>query len=173
MEKFEYKGNVYYFSNGKFFDEYFIELSQADKNEVSKFYYSQTDIKTLSENKVCELIKSMKDSGSYFDAINTINFAIEKFDNTTLIKNILPVLTSCYRSIGKPLEAIAVAKKYVAICPCGSSALFTSVAAAFCDVSDYEKAKKFANRAYAMSGPNNSSPELMSVYSRIKAESKS
>lgn len=48
-----------------------------------------------------------------------------------------------------------------------SAALFTSIAAAYCDIDNYETARKFANLARSISGME-SSPELISVYKRIK-----
>lgn len=46
--------------------------------------------------------------------------------------------------------------------------LFTSIAAAYCDVVDYVTARQMANRARALSG-GQSSVELINVYSRLKA----
>ena len=50
-----------------------------------------------------------------------------------------------------------------------SPALCTSVAAAYCDIKDYKKAKDCADKAYAMSG-GKAAGELAAVYGRIRKE---
>ena len=54
---------------------------------------------------------------------------------------------------------------------CLSPALLTSLSAAYCDVGNYEMARKCANKAYAIQGGSlNYSNELSLVYKRIKKE---
>ena len=45
--------------------------------------------------------------------------------------------------------------------------ILTSLAAAYCDIEKIEEARKYANKAKAISA-NNRSPELINVYARIK-----
>ncbi len=53
-----------------------------------------------------------------------------------------------------------------------SPALLTSVAAAFCDIDEYEKkAKKHCDRAFAMTNGKGAG-ELSSVYQRFKSKTK-
>ena len=56
---------------------------------------------------------------------------------------------------------------------CLSVPLLTSLAAAYCDVGNYELAKKCADRAYAIQGGSqNYQSELSLVYARIRKETK-
>ena len=56
---------------------------------------------------------------------------------------------------------------------CLSVPLLTSLAAAYCDVGNYELAKKCANKAYAIQGGGkNYQTELSLVFQRIKKETK-
>ena len=50
-----------------------------------------------------------------------------------------------------------------------NTAMLTSVAAAYSDLKMWDDARRYANRAYAISG-GNAGVELMNVFSRIKAE---
>ena len=47
--------------------------------------------------------------------------------------------------------------------------LYTSLAAAYCDVSDFDNAKKYADKAYSYGRTENHS-DLIAVYQRIKKE---
>lgn len=52
-----------------------------------------------------------------------------------------------------------------------SPALFTSLAAAYCDIGDYVNAKRYAGRAYARVAtlPNEYKIEISNVYARLRA----
>ena len=50
-----------------------------------------------------------------------------------------------------------------------SAPLYTSVAAAYCDIHDYLSAKKYADKAFAIGG-GKAAGELSSVYGRIRKE---
>ena len=50
-----------------------------------------------------------------------------------------------------------------------NAAMFTSVAAAYCDLEKWDEAKQCIDRAYAMTG--RSTPEISAVYVRINAKS--
>ena len=49
--------------------------------------------------------------------------------------------------------------------------LFTSIAAAYCDIEDYETAREYANKAYAKF-KGHSDEELFLVYKRIESMQK-
>ena len=95
--------------------------------------------------------------------------ALEKA-NISEVRRILPRLTSLLRKRGQPEKAIEICETYTQLYnkPVYSSPLFTSIAAAYCDIGDYTTAKKFADRAFAFDGKG--SGELSSVYQRIKKE---
>ena len=85
------------------------------------------------------------------------------------IRKIAPITTSLYRSLNTPDKAIEYFENLQAeyYSPILSSALLTSVAAAYCDMRNYTLGKKYADRAYAMDGW---SIEIANLYERIKNE---
>lgn len=170
MEKFDYEDNVYYYVNNKFTDEHFICLEGEELINVSLFYYGQKDYKSLEKHELIDLIKSLKESELYAVVKEMCLYVLEEFkgDEYT-IKTILPILTSSFRFLKQPRDAINVALNYIP--HYASVALYTSLAAAYCDVEEYENALKYANRAYAMQGGSvGGGNELSSVYERIKKE---
>lgn len=81
--------------------------------------------------------------------------------------------TSCYRRMGQSQKAIDFWMNNKSIFQefTESVALLTSLAAAYCDVKDYKKAKYCADRAYAAQGGGQGyKNELALVYLRIKKE---
>lgn len=79
---------------------------------------------------------------------------------------ILPVSTSLYRMMGNPHRAIEIYNNAITKFGEGvtSGALYVSIAAAYCDLEDYETALKFCNKAWAL---GDRSLELQAVYKRI------
>ena len=92
-----------------------------------------------------------------------------KAEDTFRLRWLMPIETSLLRLSHTPQKAI---DHYTAqIAKFGSEVnspqVMTSVAAAYCDVRDYAKAKQLCDAAFAWGGY---SYELASVYGRIKAE---
>ena len=139
--------------------------------EISNEYFKNVNYKELSKDDLIEFIKSLKETYNYSLSADVCIFAIEKYySDNYLVKHILSILTSCLRQLSLPGKAIYYAEKYINSFNI-SVALFTSIAAAYCDIKDYENAKKYADIAYAKQGGgvgfNN---ELSAVYARIKKE---
>ena len=126
----------------------------------------------MSDKSFGELIKIIDGAR---DGETNIQLAVKAADlalemaKPQSIGYILPRATSNYRKIGKPQLAIQLANKYIdkygddVI----SSALLTSMAAAYCDLGELKDARKYADRAKARSA-GKSSPELVSLYTRLK-----
>ena len=116
----------------------------------------------------------MKASELYDEVVVLINYLIEKIDSANdkylVLRTLITMQTSCLRLINQPEKAIEFYNELYGIYggSIGSSALYTSIAAAYCDIDDIDSAVKNVNRAHAIS-KGNSSLELISVYARIKA----
>ena len=94
--------------------------------------------------------------------------AARRADSETMAY-LLPRISSCYRSNGQPKKAINTFIRAVEMFgeSIASHVFLTSVAAAYCDIGDYESAKKCCNKAYAkLNGQRND--ELSLVYKRIQ-----
>ena len=129
----------------------------------------QINYDIMNYREIIHLADGYKKSQSFTMAIKAYEKAIEKTGEVKEIKYILPRITSCYRKDNRPDDAIAL---YTKICSeygydILDSVLLTSVSAAYIDIGEYVKAKKCADRAYAMS-QGNISDELKSVYARLK-----
>ena len=177
MEKILFENEVYYFDKGRIyrFDGGLYEVETASSKKVLKFYYNQIDYKTLEEAEFLECLKQLKLSEFYENCLTVIEYGLNKFTASfDFYKTVFPIITSCYRAIGKAQKAIDFWMENKQIfTSCLSVPLLTSLAAAYCDVGNYELAKKCANRAYAMQGGGkNYQTELSLVYGRIKKETK-
>ena len=174
MEKFEVDGEIFIYHNGKYFDEHFCALSHDMLIKVMKLRLEQSDYKNFNENELLELIKNCKDNEIFGFAKSISEFGMKKYiDNNDFVKSVLPIFTSCCRKLNMPNDAIEKSKPYIKPSTY-STALNTSLAAAYCDVGDYLMAKKYADMAYAKLAnlPYDMKREISNVYARIKAESK-
>lgn len=173
MEKITYEGEDYYFNKGILYDSTFIEVPKNVSQKVLKEHYEKINYEEFDEASLLEHLNYLKISECYDSCLQAINFGLKKFNSSIdYYKTVLPMITSCYRALGQPQKAIdfwMTNKKLFSSCL--SVPLLTSLAAAYCDVKNYELAKKCANRAYAMQGGGlNYKNELSLVYRRIKKE---
>lgn len=173
MEKFEYNGEVYYTDKGLFYDSGFIELPIADRKFVAEAYFEEKAKFVKSSDDYVELIRNMKIAGCYQ---LSIHYCLEFLDIAEIDMNynrdvniILAILSSNYRLINEPLKAIELTEKFKS--DYWNVSFLTSIAAAYCDVGDFNKAKKYANMAYAKQGGGvKYKNELSLVYKRIQKE---
>lgn len=167
----EIDGKNYYYDGKYFFDEFFIVLQGAELKEVAGKYFSSIDWQTLNVDELLDFIKKMKNNGLCYQAKKTIYSAMFKFkDDANFLYAVLPLYTSCCREMNLPQEAVDVAEGFLPICG-GSVALYTSLAAAYCDLKNYEKAKKYARIAYAKQGGSKGyKNELSLLFLRLQKE---
>lgn len=175
MIKIEHERELYYFINGKLYDNSYLEVPQAISKKVLTEYYSNLPFESFDEDDLLEYLKNLKISELYERCIRIIEkVLIQNKYSQGFNRTIMPIATSCYRLGGNSNGAIDFwEEKKNKFNYCISAPLYTSLAAAFSDIQDYCKAKQYADRACALSGgPAKMSQELIGVYSRIKAETK-
>ena len=173
MEEIIFEDETYYLNNGTIYDSNFMECSKTLANEILRAHYQGKDYKTFNEREFLTHVKQLKSSGFYAECAKTILYGLTKFSRSTdFCITVFPMLTSCYRAIGTPQKAIDFWEENKSkILSCSSVPLYTSLAAAYCDVGDYELAKRYAKRAYATNGGSKEdSEELYLVFQRIKKE---
>lgn len=170
MEKIEYDGELYYYTGKTFVDSHFMTVEKVKLDELSKIYFGSKDFQNFSKEEIKDYIKSTKNNQQYYLSLKAALYAMDCYqDDASFVFVVLPIVTSIYRSLNQPQNAIDVAKKYLNICDCGSSILYTSLAAAYCDLENYELALKNAKLAYAKQGGNMGyNNELSAVFGRIK-----
>ncbi len=169
----EYDNEIYYFINNKFLDSSYLQVPDAIGLELARIYFSKMDYKSMSTLELLEYIKSIKQSNYTYKLEETCEYGLEKFFNDEyFIKSVLPMYLSVLRIQGKPQKAIEVGQRY-RLATYTSVPFFTSLAAAYCDIQDYDNARKYANIAYAMqNGGQGYQTELSLVFARIKKETK-
>lgn len=164
-----YNDNTYRRVNGKWVDKNGMVVTHLQKTLDNQFAKQQSKDNLTVEQLIAE--------GDRYKEAGTTHLAIQYYEEALKTKTVsnhkfvLPKLTSCYRMQGQAKKAIEIYESAKATYgeKLMSSPLCTSVAAAYCDIRDYDSAKKCADKAFAMSG-GNASGELASVYGRIRKE---
>ena len=175
MEKIIFENEIYYFSKGIIYDDSFLEVPKKISQKILISYYKNIDYKLFEETDLLEHLKQLKTSGFYNDCLTAIEYGLNKFTASyDFYKTVFPIITSCHRALGEPQKAVDFWMENKSIfASCLSVPLLTSLAAAYCDVGNYELAKKCANKAYAIQGGSkNYQTELSLVFQRIKKETK-
>lgn len=174
IQKIIYKGVTYYLYDDKITDSSFLVLDTKTSQEVAEYYFSTIDTSKYTEDQLFTFLTLAKNAGAYSFAYKEIKNQLNRSDiDYSRVKAYLPVFTSLSRILRRPQDAIDIAEKYIKISSDYESiALFVSLAAAYCDVKEYEKAFRTINVAYAMQGGGvGYKNELSLVYARIKKES--
>ncbi len=133
---------------------------------------SDIDFDSITYEELRDWVDRLKVHDNVVLAEKVLAIALEKAakgGEVLEIRGLLPRATSLLRKEHKAKDAIDLAKNSIdAYGPSvETTVLYTSLAAAYIDVGDYEAALKSANRAYAMSGGKGSA-ELTAVYSRLR-----
>ena len=171
MAEVVYDGKTYTRNNSKWIDRDCMVVHETLQRELNRLYLATLDLSLYSLKDLISEGDNFKDSYTYDYAIAFYEKSVELCDEETL-KYILPRITSCYRHNKMPKKAIelfAFAKgKYGEdfITP----VLLTSVAAAYCDLQEYENALRCCRWAYKRFG-GDFDQSLSNVFSRIKKES--
>ncbi|WP_092637681.1 tetratricopeptide repeat protein [Acetanaerobacterium elongatum] len=172
MEVIKYEGRTYTKVNGKWFDSMNMIAPLSVQSRLNFTFSKGLDYDTMDVSELIKVADDYKASQSFGLALKAYESAIKKSDNNQ-VAHILPRITSCYRSVGQPEKAIQVnswAKKLFGASII-SPALLTSIAAAYCDMGEYDNAKRCCDRAYAMAG-GKGFIELSLVYKRIESQTK-
>lgn len=158
-------------------DEYFLVPPKSALDAIYKQVLMNAD--EFSFEELLDLANEMKREGCIASAYSAI---IRLFDNISqapdrmsAIRTLVPMRTSCLRGLNRPQEAVEVFENAMRAYgkSCLSSALYNSVAAAYCDLGQFDKARSYANRAYAMQGGGRGEQnELSLVYKRIEKETR-
>lgn len=175
FKKYEIEGNIYYFNpkNGGWYNSSYTTVSREELYKLNHIRTNAMDFTSMSTNELIDIAQSMKDNNDLVYSVKIFDELLKRQDDVGTVRKILPRYTSILRKLLRPKDAISMFEKYSEMYgkSVTSPALFTSIAAAYCDIGDYVEARKKANVAHAMSG-GNSSPELISVYARIKSMEK-
>lgn len=170
MEKYTIDGEEYIYNNGKWLTSNYTSVPIGLLSKLNKLLTSKEDLENKSFAELMEIADGAKKSNNNSLATKALNIALKGAD-AKQIHSLLPRLTSLYRLNGQPEKAIGISCEYMEKYgkTVMSSALFTSLAAAYCDIGDYRETKHYADRAYAMDN-GKCSGELAGVYGRLRKE---
>lgn len=170
MVKLEYKGKTYLRYNDEWVNEHYEIAPLAVKADLDKLYADSLVLDSYTTQELVRLADTFKSNESYYLAAKHYKEALLR-GTIDECKFIYPRLTSCLRKMNRAQEAVEmltfIKQKYGLhmITP----VLLTSVSAAFCDLKQYDDARKCYKMAVARSH-GNVSPELMNVKKRIEKE---
>lgn len=165
-----YNGKKYTRVNGKWVDSSYMTVQHLQK-ALDALFEEQRSLDDFTIEELLAEGDRFKSAENYHLAIKYYLAGLEATQEVNTYRYILPRLTSCYRGQGQAKRAIELYEKLIGQygVKLNSPALCTSVAAAYCDMKDYKKAKECADRAYAMGG-GKASGELTAVFGRIRKE---
>lgn len=168
MTEYYVDGEKYYYNKGQWLSSNFTLAPLSVVSKLNKLVIEKMDFESKSVKELHEIIDKARLSENYQLAAQALESAIRKV-TVNEIRFLLPKLTSNYRKLGRSQTAIDLGKSYIDKYKSAvwSSALFTSIAAAYCDIDDFENARINAKKARSMSGPV-MGKELELVYERIE-----
>ena len=168
MKKYNYDGETYLFQNGSWYTTSMMKAPLAVVSKLNKLLVDDEDLSGKSMDELLKMIDDSRKTDNYLLSAKALSEAL-KMAKPFEIRKLLPRYTSNLRKMGQSQKAINEASLYMQKYgrAAHSSALFTSIGAAYCDLGDYEMGKQYANQARSLSG-GESSAELISLYARIK-----
>lgn len=156
---------------GKWLDSCFIEVPISIAIQLTDQILN-SNIDDLSNEELEKYVMGFKEQGLIPQALQVADALYARYlkaQDLFRIRWLMPIETSLLRLSHTPQKAIDYYTAQIAKfgSEVNSPQVMTSVAAAYCDVRDYAKAKQLCDAAFAWGGY---SYELASVYGRIKAE---
>ena len=156
---------------GKWLDSHFIEAPLNVAIQLTD-QVLKSNVDDFTNEELEKFIMGFKEQGLIPQALQVGDELYKRYviaEDTFRLRWLMPIETSLLRLSHTPQKAIdfytlQIAKFGKTV---DSPQVLTSVAAAYCDVHDYVKAKQLCDRAFAWGGH---SFELASVYGRIKSE---
>lgn len=169
-EEVVYSGKKYTRVKGKWVDSNYMAVPHLQKI-LDKLFEEQRNTDDFTLEELIAEGDRFKSAENYHLAIKYYVTALETTQDVNTYRYVLPRLTSCYRGQGQAAKAIELFERLTRQYggKLHSAPLCTSIAAAYCDVKEYKKAKECADKAYAMSS-GKAVGELAAVYGRIRKE---
>ena len=170
MDVYELDGQKFYYDKGKWLTSSYMIAPTEITSRLNMLLMEKVDLSDKSMEELLKILDRAKHGSNTQLAIKVAEKTLEIAETVDEIRKLLPRITSLYRQVGTPQKAIDIAKEYTDLFNkrVWSQAFLTSIAAAYCDLEEYDIAKKFADIARVTYG--NISPELMGLYERLKRE---
>jgi tetratricopeptide (TPR) repeat protein len=170
MDRLEHEGQIYYRIRSKWTDDRHIFVCQNMQKKLNKAHIASLDLSVFSVEDLVVEGDKFKQSDSFDYAIAFYERALEECDGITM-KYILPRITSCFRQNNQPKKVVELFSMIKG--KFGESfitpVLLTSVAAAYCDLGEYENALRCCRWAFKRS-KGGIDPNLKNVWARLQKE---
>ena len=165
-------GETYMLINSNWVDSTYLLVGSDIMSKIIKEWLKNID--TVTYEEVLEYARKLKDTGYYLQALQLLEWLIanrEKAEKKyTILCTLSSMKTSCLRQLNNPIGAIEFYKDITKEDPNqkDNAPLLVSIAAAYCDIDDYDNGLLFARKACsAFAG--NYSQESSGVIARIKS----
>lgn len=153
MEKMKYNDKVYKKINGCWYDNTNMKVPRVLQKELDSKEFENMNVEDKSVYEIVQLANDYKDGKNYYRAKTMYEKIFDKL-KIDEIRSLAARLTSCYRGIGEPENAIdffhMIYEKYDS--KILSAPLCTSLAAAYMDLDDEMNANKMIQEAKALCG---------------------
>ena len=164
-------GEEYILVKGKWLDSHYLEMPLNVALQLTEQVLGD-NIDDFSNEELEQFIMGFKDQGLTTQALRVANVLYARYERAAdmhKLRWLMPVETSLLRLSHTPQKAVDFYNSQIAKFgnEISSPQVLTSVAAAYCDLGDYAKAKQICDRAFSWGGW---SYELSAVYERIKRE---
>jgi len=178
FESIEFEGEKYIKIHNQWLDSSFLVPPMNILRKIIEYEIQQIDINSLGIEQLKKYIDGSKKSECFDICLRLTDRLIYSamfIKDIKTIKYYISVKCSCLRKLTRPIEVIEFCKemKYDYSDDILDIATLTSLAAAYCDIEDWTKAKQTCNFAYKkQSGGVGYANELSMVYKRIEANLK-
>ena len=167
MYPYELDGQKYFYNRGKWLYANYISAPLELAGRLNRLLLIKDYLLDKTVEQLLRMLDDLDVSLNMCDAIVVAERALEIADPED-IKIILPIVIGLYTKTGNPRKAVNTAKRYTDMFKkdVWSYTLFVNVAEAYCDMKDFETAKKFADIAREMA-KGNEYKKLGAIYLRI------
>ena len=169
METYELDGELYYYIDGQWLTTAYMDAPADKIGRLNKLLLERVEIKAKgkSVDELLSILDGAKKSGNTALAVKAGKWVLDAAtkDEVSLL---LPRIASTFRRLGRPQDAIDVTLENLDLCgkAVASPMLYTTLAAAYCDIGDVDLARHYADQASELFG-GDSSPELIELYRRL------
>lgn len=155
-------GKEYRFFGGRWVDKNYMQASSHECRRLDELAEDRFSAGDEELRDPWDMLRAAQKAQATEQFVRAERLARQAGPHEPTLIHAAAVLCSVLRMMGRARQAIRDTQ--IAADNGGSAALFTSRAAAFCDLSEWEAAKKEADRAWAMDGGSPTS----AVYARIE-----
>lgn len=171
MDKIEYNGKVYVRYSARWCDSSDFAVPEALQRTLDHMWSGNCRTEDMTADELADVGDRLREGKSYSTAVKYYNRACEADFTAERVAELLPRIASCYigsRRSERAIELFSDTSRRLGR-QIMTAELLMVAAEAYCELGEYDKARKCCNRAYAKLG-GHATDELSAVYRRIDAK---